>query len=59
MILIVSQLEINCNGDLKDNIEVKVEKAEGEKCQRCWQYDVSVAVNEEKVCNRCKSVIED
>ncbi len=53
---IVSQVE------LKDGIELNVEvaKAEGEKCERCWNYTTDVGVNLEYpgACGRCAGNIE-
>lgn len=33
--------------------KVGVKKADGEKCPRCWIYDISVGKNGQKVCDRC------
>jgi isoleucyl-tRNA synthetase len=40
--------------------EVKVEKAPGEKCSRCWNYSEEVGKNKEHatLCPRCVEVIE-
>jgi len=47
------------NGDT--GFEIKVNKAPGEKCERCWNY--SVHVGEDKtyptVCERCSAVLAD
>ncbi len=40
--------------DISDVI-VKASKVSGEKCQRCWKYEVKL-INDE-VCNRCNTVI--
>ena len=37
------------------NVKVKVSKAKGEKCQRCWKYDINLVNNE--ICNRCNEAI--
>ncbi len=57
MILIVSQLNIIIDKDMEEEIKVNVSKAEGEKCQRCWQYDISVLEDKDKICERCRKVI--
>ncbi len=55
----VSQVEIGKDvaGDVvvedESGIMVAVKKAEGEKCPRCWIYDVSVGKNGQPVCDRC------
>ncbi|SNZ02781.1 Isoleucyl-tRNA synthetase [Persephonella hydrogeniphila] len=57
----VSQVELSENPEGKVVIEgegikgskVAVRKAEGEKCPRCWIYDVSVGKNGQPVCDRC------
>ena len=57
MILIISQIDINLNENIDAQIEVNVSKAEGEKCQRCWQYDSYVMQNSSKLCRRCENVV--
>lgn len=59
-LLIVSQFEIAKN---KDNLNqtnlkwlyAKVEHADGVKCPRCWQWDVTD--NEDGLCRRCEGVL--
>ena len=39
-------------------ISVKVEKADGEKCARCWKHsEDAIAVDGEFVCPRCKRIL--
>jgi len=54
-IFIVSDLEIHEDNELT----IKVEKATGNKCERCWTYDVSVGQNNDHptICKRCISII--
>ena len=42
------------------NMAVKVTKATGKKCQRCWNYSESVGSNSghPEICNRCIKAIE-
>ena len=42
-----------------DIMEAEVEKADGEKCARCWKYDTSVGKHEDypDICERCRSVV--
>ncbi|WP_315522002.1 isoleucine--tRNA ligase [Leptotrichia wadei] len=43
-----------------EGISISVEKASGEKCERCWKYDEEVGHdhNHSDVCPRCASVLE-
>ena len=58
MILIASSLEIFCDEGLSD-ISVKVERASGEKCLRCWKYDEHVLQDKDKICKRCRGVMDN
>lgn len=49
--LIVSQVEL-----VEGETAVKVEKASGQKCPRCWNYDEHV--DENGLCPRCHAVME-
>jgi isoleucyl-tRNA synthetase len=42
-----------------ENLSVQVEKAEGDKCQRCWNRDVSVGKYEDhpEICERCRKTL--
>ncbi len=59
-IFIVSALDIKEN-ERKDEkkVGVKVEVAEGEKCERCWKYSTEVGENPEHptLCHRCAEAI--
>ena len=52
-ILIVSQLELS--GKESGSLEISVEKADGQKCERCWNYSVDIGKNSDhpNVCGRC------
>lgn len=52
-ILIVSQLELNEKPD--GEVEISVTKADGQKCERCWNYSIDVGKNSghPNVCGRC------
>jgi isoleucyl-tRNA synthetase len=49
---IVSELEVKDNGA---ELEISVEKADGEKCERCWSISKTVGQNSEHptLCARC------
>ncbi|WRS28120.1 isoleucine--tRNA ligase [Oscillospiraceae bacterium MB08-C2-2] len=56
MLFIVSQVELlKGEGDLA----VLVEKAEGEKCERCWTFDKTVGEHAEHptLCSRCADIV--
>jgi isoleucyl-tRNA synthetase len=58
-IFIVSSVTLH---QVRDGKEVRAEvlKADGKKCERCWNYDVSVGHHPEYqlVCNRCVEAIQ-
>jgi isoleucyl-tRNA synthetase len=60
---IVSKVELaDGEGEYKSEsgtFSVTVEKAEGEKCERCWTYSETVGDSKEypTLCKRCASVI--
>ena len=63
-IFIVSAVEIEKSGKGKfageknTDITITVEKAAGEKCERCWSYSENVSDNE-KICNRCRKILNN
>ncbi|HOC46957.1 MAG TPA: class I tRNA ligase family protein, partial [Syntrophorhabdaceae bacterium] len=54
-VFIVSQIEIRPGQDL----DVTVARAEGEKCERCWQYDTNILKDGKfpNVCKRCADTL--
>ncbi len=56
MLFIVSQVSI-APPDGADSITVAVERADGEKCERCWRY-VS-ALSNERICDRCEEALRE
>jgi len=62
-ICIVSDVEIRENRRNEDeevSVGVKVEKAEGEKCERCWNYSYTVGKNLKygMICEKCIKNLE-
>ena len=54
-VLIVSGINIEENSRKQEaKLGVKVEKADGEKCERCWMYDEHA---EDGLCPRCRNVL--
>jgi len=50
---IVSQVEIQSGGEA---MEITVEKAVGEKCERCWVYSEKIV---QDLCERCSRVVAE
>ncbi len=63
----VSQVELVDNVDADvvikgsevEDAVIGITKAIGEKCPRCWIYDVSVGKNGQPVCDRCAQVLQE
>ena len=64
-LFIVSQAELTegldgaVAGEQIPGLKVRVEKAQGEKCERCWNYVTSVGEDAEHptVCHRCREAL--
>jgi len=61
-LFIVSSVSLHCGQDRDSGpATVAIEKADGEKCERCWNY--STHVREDKtyptVCERCSAVLKE
>ncbi len=56
-IFIVSQVEVHEG----DEFNVEIQKADGEKCERCWNYSVRVGESEKypTVCERCVAALDE
>ncbi len=59
-LFIVSQVEVS-EGKAEAGVEVMVERAEGEKCERCWNYSVRVGESERypTACERCVAALTE
>jgi isoleucyl-tRNA synthetase len=57
-LLNVSQL--NIAGETAESVQTVVEKAAGEKCERCWHWETTVSVNPKfpGICARCAAAVE-
>ena len=57
-VFIVSQVVLKENPEVK-GIQVKIGRADGSKCQRCWNYDISVGTDKThpSLCARCLTAI--
>lgn len=58
MIFIVSAVRVEPSAG--SELKIRVEKAEGEKCERCWNYSTSVGQSSDypRVCARCLEVLQ-
>jgi len=56
-VFIVSGVEL----EQGKKLEIKIERAEGEKCERCWNYSPHVGENKEypTLCERCWKVVPE
>ncbi len=58
-IFIVSQVELNESSAV--DVAIKVSTADGEKCERCWNYSTRVGKSQKfpSVCERCVEALEN
>ena len=60
-VFITSGVEVEENQRTnEEKLGVKVEQAEGEKCERCWMYSTTVGEDKENptICHRCSEVLK-
>lgn len=59
-LFIVSAVELQPSTKEPSQLEVKVEVAEGEKCERCWVFSPTVGQHPQhsSLCQRCASIVE-
>ncbi len=60
-VFIISNLEVEENQrSNEEKLGVKIEQAEGEKCERCWMYSTTVGEDKENptICHRCSEVLK-
>ncbi len=57
-IFIVSQVEVH---EESENFGIEIQKAHGEKCERCWNYSARVGESEQypTVCERCVAALNE
>ncbi len=61
MLFIVSQVTVSEGGEADADLSVKVERADGTKCVRCWRYvtDISTEPAFAGICGRCVDAVAD
>jgi isoleucyl-tRNA synthetase len=60
-IFIVSQVEIGSRGEHMVLNQIEVERANGEKCERCWNYSTRVGESSRypTICERCLAALAE
>ncbi|MEP6635855.1 MAG: isoleucine--tRNA ligase [Acidobacteriota bacterium] len=60
-IFIVSQVEVLRSAEGASGVTIKIVAAEGEKCERCWNYSTHVGESRRypNVCERCEAALEE
>ena len=60
-LFIVSRVDLKPSGDGAGALVVKVHKADGQKCERCWNYSAHVGESETypTICERCVAALEE
>ena len=59
-VFIVSGVEIVEDNSIAEDVEVTVEPAKGEKCERCWTYSETVGEDKENptICKKCSEALK-
>jgi isoleucyl-tRNA synthetase len=54
-LFIVSQVAVQADPDLKEGLQIEVAKADGRKCERCWNYSIQTGADAgyPSLCERC------
>ncbi len=55
----LARLFVVSKAEIADVNTVQVNKASGEKCERCWNYRPLVETSAGKICHRCHQVVGD
>ena len=60
-IFIVSQVEVKKDPNAGEDLKIEIMKADGRKCERCWNYSVQVGNDPDcpALCERCIPVIKE
>jgi isoleucyl-tRNA synthetase len=60
-IFIVSQVVLEEDPGTEDGLQIEIVRADGQKCERCWNYSVQVGVDEgfPTLCERCIPAVNE
>jgi isoleucyl-tRNA synthetase len=60
-IFIVSQVAVAEDPGAKDGLQIEVAKADGQKCERCWNYSDKVGIEADfpSLCERCIQAVKE
>lgn len=67
-VFVVSQVEVNRQEDVKAGLsdvfkktQILIEKSDGQKCERCWNFRLDVGCNTqyETLCARCAAIVKE
>jgi isoleucyl-tRNA synthetase len=60
-IFIVSQVELEEDPRAEDGLQIEIFKADGQKCERCWNYSVQIGLDESfpTLCERCVPAVRE
>ena len=55
------QTRLAASPDGAEALKVEIKKAEGQKCERCWNYSIHVGENKNypTICERCSAVLKE
>jgi isoleucyl-tRNA synthetase len=60
-VFIVSNVNLELGGERENSLSIEVVRADGEKCERCWNYSTRVGESEKYpgVCERCVAALAE
>ena len=60
-VFIVSQVAVEESPEALENPKIEVLKADGQKCERCWNYSIEVGQDAQypTLCERCLPVVRE
>jgi isoleucyl-tRNA synthetase len=60
-VFIVSQVVVEEATDEMDDMQIEIVKADGQKCERCWNYSTAVGLDSTypTLCERCVPAVEE
>jgi isoleucyl-tRNA synthetase len=60
-VFIVSQVVVEEAANAMDDMQIEIVKADGQKCERCWNYSIAVGSDSiyPTLCERCVPAVEE